>query len=306
MNSRLTRIFLIWNLIAFALFGQAVGQTLRPSVSAQFAATDPHGLRPCGNPISTEQRADLKRYLSTVSAAKADDAIQEALIAYLAKCRQGEAIDNPPAWLRTVAFKKMLKLKRHDRRLTEIEKMAGASPTDELALRSPKIMIDPQLTPEFMKLSSLIASRLTNDQLMAVHGRYVDGKTAKEIAAKMDVPETTAAARLRAGEQRMAALIDANRPPQAAIPQQNAAEINFSSQVSTGLYVGLIVIAVAIAFAFISLVGSGTASDQEANWQRAARAAAERAANNENWRHYARTKAATREQANATRYLVAR
>lgn len=188
----------------------------------------------CETPITASERGLIKSYLETMGRSDAEDAIQYALIAFLKKCRSGEKILNPVAWVTTAAKNSLFNMRRNEKKRTQIALKAVRSPLEELGtetvnvdtalvlanlfrLRSDDIKVfelsendmekirkellfwkrtEPYLFNGGTQLSRL----LTFEHLQALHAKYLEGMTAAEIASSTQLTLTTVQSRIRTGD----------------------------------------------------------------------------------------------------------
>jgi hypothetical protein len=85
----------------------------------------------CASKLTKDDLQTLQRSLrATRNSFFIDDAIQEAVIAYLDQCRKGIVIGNPDRWLFVTAKNKLFNIHRGEQTRSKIEGSALSSPTD--------------------------------------------------------------------------------------------------------------------------------------------------------------------------------
>jgi DNA-directed RNA polymerase specialized sigma24 family protein len=258
------------------------------------------GLAECDNPITSEQRNSILRYLRTIDIIEADDAIQEAMVSYIVECRKGTLILNPASWLRTTAKNYLLNIKRGDRRRATREAAAVVSPLDELGLRSSRPNHGLKLyLPDILDGSQTLAERLSEEKLTALYGKYVEDLSAGEIAARDGVPLTTIQGRLRRGERVLGNVVADVLPPPPPLPPSVAVYVP-QDHSSGGVIALLLLIALGMVWGIVAW-----RREQRVKWEwdefaaAAARAEAARAENMRNWHYH-------QQHQIVHRYLVAR
>jgi RNA polymerase sigma factor (sigma-70 family) len=258
----------------------------------------------CENPITSDQRASIKRYLNTIDRINAEDALQEALISFLEDCRKGTVIDRPESWLRTTAKHHLLNMIRTHQRRSSREMRAFLSPLDELGTRAPKLDQTLRLyIPDILDAGQKLSEAVTEEQLRALYGRYVDGLTARQIAVIEDAPLTTIQGRLRRSEK-VLGNITANTlpsPPPAVAPLSIVPSYVPEDHSGFGLVGVLLLIALGMIWGFIA---RRREHHSKCEWEQftaaMARAEAKRQNDLRNWYAYQRHRAAQTQ-----RYLVA-
>jgi DNA-directed RNA polymerase specialized sigma24 family protein len=198
------KMLLVAPLVALLLGMNSAGALLLEPVQP----TQPE--RRCESPISAKEQESIKRALVSIDPNQAEDALQDALIIFLQKCRtgelkrdragwlyKGERIRSLTGWLHKVAKRKLLNIIRKQERQQKNEQEAVNSPSDELGLRTPKRSEVVLLDPALVKAVSEIPQR----QLAALYERGVQGSTPAEMAERHGVPLTTINGRLRNGEK---------------------------------------------------------------------------------------------------------
>jgi RNA polymerase sigma factor (sigma-70 family) len=135
--------------------------------------------------------------------AAAEDAVQEASIAAATQWPRDGLPDNPRAWLRQVAFRRMADQIRSEsaRRRRESE---AAVDTDTAVTHTPEsalIEVSPQEDDTLLLLFMCCHSALTPASAIALTLRAVGGLTTAEIAHAFLVPEPTMAQRISRAKQ---------------------------------------------------------------------------------------------------------
>lgn len=130
----------------------------------------------------------------TGNLAEAEDAVQEAFVAALGRTRTFAQLDNPEAWLRTVAMNHVRNRWRHldvVRRLRS--KVPGPTP-------------DVEVGPDFVALVDALA-RLDPPHRTVVVLHYLADRSVADIAREVGVPEGTVKTRLARGRELLAPLL---------------------------------------------------------------------------------------------------
>jgi DNA-directed RNA polymerase specialized sigma24 family protein len=246
-----------------------------PAPIKAFGDTPPPGRPPvvgggkpddCESNITTARLQTLKSsVLATRDRNNIDDAIQEAVIAYVKQCREGKdyEIKNLDSWLFTTTKNKLLNIQRTERTKRRLESLAVNSPSDELGIRSARAnddYITPSLGREIYGASSKLANELSVEHLGALHGKYIEDLTAGEIARKEGLKLTTVQGRLRKGDEVLAGAIQDLATPPTPSPhdRDSAASTAFGEQLDGLLSLIAAVIAVAIGVAVIAKMAPGS------------------------------------------------
>jgi RNA polymerase sigma-70 factor (ECF subfamily) len=125
---------------------------------------------------------------------EAEDAVQEAFVRAVEKPRRFAEVDNPEAWLRTVALNV---LRSRFRRLTRYYGL--------LAKTAPPVPA-PDLSPDHVALVGALR-QLPYEQREAITLHHIVDLPVREIAVQLGVPEGTVKARLARGRTRLAPLV---------------------------------------------------------------------------------------------------
>jgi RNA polymerase sigma-70 factor (sigma-E family) len=127
--------------------------------------------------------------------ADAEDAVQEAFVKAIGKGRAFDRVQNPEAWLRTVALNHQRNSWRHAK---VVRRFVAAVPGRQMA---------PELGPDHVAVVRALAE-LDPDQRQVVVLRYLTDLGIAEIAHELGVPEGTVKSRLARGRGRLAPLLD--------------------------------------------------------------------------------------------------
>lgn len=127
--------------------------------------------------------------------ADAEDAVQEAFVKAIAKGRAFDRVQNPEAWLRTVALNHQRNAWRH---ATVVRRFVTTVPGPQSV---------PGLSPDHVAVVRALAD-LDADQRHAVVLHYLADLGTAEIAEELGVPEGTVKSRLSRGRSRLAPLLD--------------------------------------------------------------------------------------------------
>jgi RNA polymerase sigma-70 factor (ECF subfamily) len=133
--------------------------------------------------------------------AEAEDVVSEAFVRAVARSGTFDRLDNPEAWLRTVAVN--LSRSRHRRRL--LAERFGRHSTDGRPEQHP-----PDLSEERIALVSAMRA-LPSGQREALALHYLADLPVHEVARNLDVPVGTVKARLSRGRTALARLLDESR-----------------------------------------------------------------------------------------------
>lgn len=125
----------------------------------------------------------------------AEDAVQEAFLRAIAQGRRFDRVENPEAWLRTVAMNYQRNSWRHSK---VVRKFFGTLPHRESA---------PELDPDHVAVVRALAE-LDPDQREVIVLHYLADLGVAQIAQDLGVPEGTVKSRLARGRARMAPLLD--------------------------------------------------------------------------------------------------
>lgn len=127
--------------------------------------------------------------------ADAEDAVQEAFVTAVRKQRELAEVNNPEAWLRTVALNRLRSGWRH-RAIVRKYQAAVPGPQTSSLLLSDHVAVTTAL------------ARLDPDQRHVVVLHYLADLGTAEIAAELGIPEGTVKSRLARGRGRLAELLD--------------------------------------------------------------------------------------------------
>jgi len=126
--------------------------------------------------------------------AEAEDAVQEAFVRAIGRARQFVTLDNPEAWLRTVALNHIRNRWRH---LTVVRRVLP---------QLPGVQHDIELSPDHVAV--VAALRQLPESLRAVvilH--HIADQPVRDVAATLGIPEGTVKARLVKGRALLAGLL---------------------------------------------------------------------------------------------------
>ena len=127
--------------------------------------------------------------------ADAEDAVQEAFVKAIGKGGAFDRVQNPEAWLRTVALNYQRNSWRHAK---VVRRFVASVPGRQMA---------PELGPDHVAVVRALAE-LDPDQRQVVVLRYLADLGIAEIANELGVPEGTVKSRLARGRGRLAPLLD--------------------------------------------------------------------------------------------------
>lgn len=125
----------------------------------------------------------------------AEDAVQEAFVKAIGQGRGFVKVQNPEAWLRTVAMNHQRNSWRHRK---VVRKFMGTLPPRENA---------PELGPDHVAVVRALAE-LDPDQREVIVLHYLADLGVAQIAHELGVPEGTVKSRLSRGRERMTPLLD--------------------------------------------------------------------------------------------------
>ncbi len=129
----------------------------------------------------------------------AQDAVQEAFIRAINAPGRLAGVDNPEAWLRTVALNAARSRWRRLRRGDVLLGIGRPARSDAFH--------QPELTPDRVALVAALR-QLSAGQREALALHYIADLPVAEVAAALNVPEGTVKARLSRGRTRLAELLD--------------------------------------------------------------------------------------------------
>lgn len=124
----------------------------------------------------------------------AEDAVQEAFVTAMRRPRELAEVNNPEAWVRTVALNWLRSGWRHR---AVVRKYQAALPGPQT---------DPEVTADHVEVVAALA-RLDPDQRLAVVLHHLADLGTAEIAAELGIPEGTVKSRLSRGRSRLAELL---------------------------------------------------------------------------------------------------
>jgi len=127
---------------------------------------------------------------------EAEDAVQEAFVRAVEKPRRFDRVENPEAWLRTVALNVV---RSRYRRITRFHGLLAKA-----AIPSPGSA--PGLSPDHVALVEALR-QLPYEQREAITLHHIVDLPVREIAVQLGVPEGTVKARLTRGRSRLAPLV---------------------------------------------------------------------------------------------------
>ncbi len=126
--------------------------------------------------------------------ADAEDAVQEAFVKAIGRGRAFDQVNNPEAWLRTVAFNHQRNSWRH------------AKVVRRFVTTVPGPQVVPELGAESVDLVRALTA-LEDEQRKVVVLRYLADMGTAAIAHELDVPEGTVKSRLSRARERLAPLL---------------------------------------------------------------------------------------------------
>lgn len=127
---------------------------------------------------------------------EAEDAVQEAFVRAVEKPRRFDRVENPEAWLRTVALNVV---RSRYRRITRFHGLLAKA-----AIPPPGTA--PGLSPDHVALVEALR-QLPYEQREAITLHHIVDLPVREIAVQLGVPEGTVKARLTRGRSRLAPLV---------------------------------------------------------------------------------------------------
>jgi RNA polymerase sigma-70 factor (sigma-E family) len=142
------------------------------------------------------RRLVLQVYPLTGDLAEAQDVVQEAFVRLLAKPRRVATLDNPEAWLRTVAFNLARSRWRRGKVLQRLLRRMEAEPAEV-----------PGATPDHVALMAALRT-LPAGQREAIALHHLADLPVAEVAAILQVSEGTVKSRLSRGRAALAGLLD--------------------------------------------------------------------------------------------------
>lgn len=141
------------------------------------------------------QRLVLQLFALCGDAAEAEDAVQEAFVKAIGQGRSFDRVQNPEAWLRTVALNHQRNRWRHAKVVRRFVTTVSGNHTV------------PELSPDHVAIVRALA-KLDPDQREVLVLRYLADLGPAEIAHELGVPEGTVKSRLARGRERLAPLLD--------------------------------------------------------------------------------------------------
>jgi len=144
------------------------------------------------------RRLVVQLYGVTGNAAEAEDLVQEAFVRAAAAGKRFVAMDNPEAWLRTVAINLQRSRWRKLRNFSRIQDRLAAPPNDLPALEDRLDVIEAMRTlPEGQR------------EVVALH--YLADLDVAEVARTLGIPEGTVKSRLSRGRDALALALTEGR-----------------------------------------------------------------------------------------------
>lgn len=140
------------------------------------------------------RRLVLQLLVVTGDVADAEDAVQEAFVKAV-RSRELARVDNPEAWLRTVAHNYLRNLWRH------------ASVVRRYQATVPGPQVPVELGPDHVAILTALQELPPNQRRVVALQHYADLSTA-QIAAELGLPEGTVKSRLSRARARLAELLD--------------------------------------------------------------------------------------------------
>jgi RNA polymerase sigma factor (sigma-70 family) len=125
----------------------------------------------------------------------AEDAVQEAFVKAINQGRGFDRVDNPEAWLRTVALNQQRNSWRHAKVVRRFATLVPGGPTIS------------ELGPDRVALVRALAE-LDPDLRHVVVLHYLADLGIAQISHELDIPEGTVKSRLSRGRDRLAPLLD--------------------------------------------------------------------------------------------------
>jgi RNA polymerase sigma-70 factor, ECF subfamily len=149
------------------------------------------------------RRLVVQMYALCGDLADAEDAVQEAFVTAIRKQRAVAAVDNPEAWLRTVALNRIRRGWRH----------ALVVRRYEVKVPGPQAAVE--VGPEHVAIVRALAD-LDDQQRHVVVLHHLADLSVGQIAAELGVPEGTVKSRLSRARGRLAGLLDDREEPRHA------------------------------------------------------------------------------------------
>lgn len=126
--------------------------------------------------------------------AEAEDAVQEAFVKAISSASRFAQLDNPEAWLRTVAVNQLRNRWRH------------ASVVRRVLPRLPGSVASIELSPDRIAVVTALA-QIPFDLRVVVTLHHIADQPTAQIARELGIPEGTVKARLVKGRSMLAALL---------------------------------------------------------------------------------------------------
>jgi RNA polymerase sigma factor (sigma-70 family) len=140
------------------------------------------------------RRLVVQLFALTGDLGDAEDAVQEAFVTALGKGRGFVNVDNPEAWLRTVAVNRVRNRWRH----TDVVR--------RLRTKVPGPTVDSEIGPEHVALVEALSTLdLPHRTVVVLH--YLADRSVKDIASELGVPEGTIKTRLARSRELLAPLL---------------------------------------------------------------------------------------------------
>ena len=149
------------------------------------------------------RRLVVQLYAICGDLADAEDAVQEAFVTAIRKSREFRRVDNPEAWIRTVALNRLRAGWRH---AAVVKKYQARVP-------GPQGAVD--VGPEHVAIVTALAELPEDQRQLVVLHHLADLRTA-DIAAELGLPEGTVKSRLARARARLVGLLDEWEEPRHA------------------------------------------------------------------------------------------
>jgi RNA polymerase sigma-70 factor (sigma-E family) len=146
--------------------------------------------------VASYQRLVVQLYAVTGDLAEAQEVVQDAFVQALAAPRRLRHIDNPEAWLRTVAVNLARTRSRRRRILNRVLRRVDAPPP-----------VVPGTSPEHVALMAAVRN-LPTGQRLAVALHYLADQPVDQVARTLGVSVGTVKSRLARGRAALAVLLD--------------------------------------------------------------------------------------------------
>ncbi|MGE7469771.1 hypothetical protein ACQKLX_10035 [Bosea sp. NPDC003192] len=231
-------------------------------------AKSPEAVDPCQDMVVKARSFDRSALLR-FSFEKIDDALQDATISLLAKCRKDgfASIADPKAWLFTATQRNLYKQWNVEKART-LREAEFARRQETFAIPVPAMA--PDAASRLLKEAGRLSRTLSEGQLLTLQDRLLTSRTAEEIAADRGDPLTTIQGQIRDSKDAFAGVVKRLGPELG-----DSATANFEVHPEIGAIIGVLVVGLALYILY--RIGEPPGASNWRDFEKAAAAAAQQA-----------------------------